>query len=637
VKRKSFFLTNSAVFLLFVVTPWLSLNPARAQIQSPTEPKAFRGGDRISLNGRILPAAWQQQPVRSVTNELRTAISDLGLMQLLGVELLNTQDATKQPLRWFANPNTPPLVSSTWHSGSYRYLDVSQLATKVGWQMRSEGDILRITTPAAKITGLRQGKQTWGDRLVVDLDRPTPWQLTQKPPAPKPKAPVVELPDDPRQQLPSQAISTLSRPYQQWAIAIDAGTNPGLIQQLNADLAVQLPKQSQISPSPLVKLGTTANLTTINLSLPVGILPRVSTLSQPNRIIIDLRPDPLVERDILWARGLRWQQRYINLGRDRFPVTWLEVNPRTAGLALRPILSQVQTLVGTAPILTTAQRYAAAAAINAGFFNRNNKLPLGAIRRDGRWLSSPILNRGAIAWNDAGQFKIGRLQRQETAIASTGQSLPIANLNSGYIQAGISRYTSDWGTTYTPLANNEGIAVVQNNQVTAYLPGGLAGKTAFPIPLNGYLLVFRTGSTANLLPVGAILRLTDGTLPAEFANYPHAIGAGPLLVQNRQIVLNAKAEGFSDAFSRQTAVRSAIGVTATGNLLIATVHNRVDGTGPTLWETAKIVQQLGSVNALNLDGGSSTSLYLGGQLVNRSPATAARVHNGFGVFLESEQ
>jgi hypothetical protein len=593
-------------------------------------PKAVRGGDRISLNGRILPAAWQQD-----AEGRQTKISDLGLMQLLGVELLNTKDVTKQPIQWFANPSTPPLVSRTWHSGAYRYLDVSQLAKTSNWQLQPEGDILRITVPAARITGIRQGKQTWGDRLVVDLDRPTPWQLTQQPPAAKPKAPTIELPDDPRQQLPSQAVSALSPPYQQWSIAIDASTNPAFIQQLNADLAAQLPKQSQISPTPLVKLGTTANLTTINFSLPVGISPRVSTLSQPSRIIIDLRPDPLVERDILWAKGIRWQQRYITLGRDRFPVTWLEVDPRTTGLTLRPIQGEANSLVGIAPIITTAQRYAAAAAINGGFFNRNNKLPLGAIRRDGRWLSSPILNRGAIAWNDAGQFKLGRLQRQETAIASTGQRLPIVNLNSGYIQPGISRYTSDWGTTYTPLTNDEAIAVVQNNQVTANLPGGLAGKTAFPIPRNGYLLTFRTGS-ANLLPVGTLLSLTDSTFPAEFTNYPHAIGAGPLLVQNRQIVLNAKAEGFSDAFSRQTAVRSAIGVTSAGNLLIATVHNRVDGTGPTLWETAKIVQQLGSVDALNLDGGSSTSLYLGGQLVNRSPVTAARVHNGFGVFLESE-
>jgi exopolysaccharide biosynthesis protein len=48
---------------------------------------------------------------------------------------------------------------------------------------------------------------------------------------------------------------------------------------------------------------------------------------------------------------------------------------------------------------------------------------------------------------------------------------------------------------------------------------------------------------------------------------------------------------------------------------------------------AQIMQQLGAVDALNLDGGSSTSLALGGQLIDRSPVTAARVHNGIGIFI----
>jgi exopolysaccharide biosynthesis protein len=45
------------------------------------------------------------------------------------------------------------------------------------------------------------------------------------------------------------------------------------------------------------------------------------------------------------------------------------------------------------------------------------------------------------------------------------------------------------------------------------------------------------------------------------------------------------------------------------------------------------MQTMGCINALNLDGGSSTSLYLGGQLLDRSPNTAARVHNGIGIFI----
>jgi exopolysaccharide biosynthesis protein len=65
-----------------------------------------------------------------------------------------------------------------------------------------------------------------------------------------------------------------------------------------------------------------------------------------------------------------------------------------------------------------------------------------------------------------------------------------------------------------------------------------------------------------------------------------------------------------------------------------TVHDRASGNGPTLAEMAQIIQQLGGLDALNLNGGSSTSLYLEGQLIDRASATAARVHNAIGISID---
>jgi len=594
------------------------------QPPAPTNPtvssrRLLSTGTQVSLNGKTLPVAWSQWQMNTKEG-IHTGISDAGAMQILGVELLDTKEAAKQPVQWFSQP----ITLASWQNGGYRYLDVTQLVSLGGWQIQADRGILRINTPTARMQTIRQGKQAWGDRLVVDLDRPTFWQVTQQPPPPKPKlqppTSLIPIPKPP--------------PTQEWLIAVNATADPALIQQFNPS-SPNLSNTTDTAQTPLIKLENAPNLTTIRIRLPVGLSPRVTTLPNPNRLVIDLRPDAMVERDILWSQGVRWRQQFVNLGDSRFPVVWLEINPRAVGLTLKPIWSETSTLVGVAPIITTAQRYSAVAAINGGFFNRNNKLPLGAIRRDDRWLSSPILNRGAIAWNDAGQVKIGRLNLQETLITPTGQRLPILTLNSGYVQPGIARYSSEWGTTYTPLSDNELIVVVQNNQVTGQLPGGAASKTAFPIPPNGYLLAVRGNNAgANFLPTGTLLRQESTTQPADFIHYPQILGAGPLLVQNRQIVLDAKAEGFSDAFIREKAARSAICTTESGMLLVAAVHNRVSADGPSLTEIAKVMQQLGCVDALNLDGGSSTSLYLGGQLLNRSPRTAARVHNGLGVFLQ---
>jgi exopolysaccharide biosynthesis protein len=57
----------------------------------------------------------------------------------------------------------------------------------------------------------------------------------------------------------------------------------------------------------------------------------------------------------------------------------------------------------------------------------------------------------------------------------------------------------------------------------------------------------------------------------------------------------------------------------------------VDDAGPTLDESARLLQQLGLRDALNLDGGSSTGLVLGNQHTVKGRGVAAAVHNGLGL------
>ncbi|HEY9611357.1 phosphodiester glycosidase family protein [Allocoleopsis sp.] len=578
---------------------------------SQVSPKVARQGTQVSLNGQIYTAAWRQWQVGA---SVRTAISDVGLMQNLGMELLSTRDFARQPIQWFSDPTRKPLVLATQLGGAYRYLDISDFAKMAGWRLQVAGDKLQITSVPARLKDIQQGPQAWGSRIIIDLDRPTPWRVSDR---------VTE-----------------------GVITLDASADPALMDRFKApppqpsqppqeieDVApVPVKPQSDL---PVLRVENAQNQTTIRVQIPEGKRIQVFSVPNPNRLVIDLRPDALLEKEILWAPGIRWRQQYVNLGQSRFPVVWLEVDPRVNRMSFRPIWSNPATQVGTAPLIQTAQLWQAAAAINAGFFNRKQQLPLGAIRRDGRWFSGPILNRGAIAWNETGQFKIGRLSLQETLATSTGMSLPVLFLNSGYVKAGISRYTPEWGPTYTPLTDNEILVFVQNNQVTGQMPGGIVGQSAFPIPTDGYLLTLRGDGTsaASFLGVGTQVRLGQSTTPTDFASYPQILGAGPLLVQNRQIVLDAKAEQFSDAFSQQMAIRSAIATTTTGTLMIAAIHSRVGGRGPSLAETAQLLQQMGAINALNFDGGSSTGLYLGGQLLDRSPYTASRVHNALGLFL----
>ncbi|MCC5646663.1 phosphodiester glycosidase family protein [Nostoc sp. CHAB 5824] len=620
-----------------------------SQSPAPALTAVASSGNQISLNGRTLPGTWLQRPGK--VGQVTTHLSDGAFRQLIGVNFLNSSNSARQPIQWFSSV-TKPLVLATRLLGAYRYLDITNFAQTSGWQIQTNGNTLVIATPKAQITNIVQSQQPPDAsvnplqqvRILVDLDRPTPWQVTQGSTIKKIQTPS----SDPDTPTPKSTVP----PNREWTITLDGIADPVLIERytpqppaapptLLPNLLKQLSPATPIQPAPAPELliqqvEVVKNQTIISLSVPFGLSPQVNTVDNPNRLIIDIRPDPLEARDITWAPGLRWRQHYVNLGTERFPVVWLEVNHRKFGLTLKPMWASPDGLAGTAPLIQTAQRYLAVAGINGGYFNRNNRLPLGAIRRDGQWLSGPILNRGAIAWNDSGQFYFGRLTLEETLITANDQRLPILFLNSGYVQSGIARYTPVWGSTYTPLTDNEIILVVQKDQITQQLPGGKVGETAVPIPQDGYLLTLRANaaSAASQLPIGSTVRISSTTAPTDFSRYPHIIGAGPLLVQNRQIVLDAKGEKFSNAFIAEKAIRSGICTTATGTLMITAVHNRAGGYGPNLAEHAQLMQQMGCVDALNLDGGSSTSLYLGGQLLDRSPSTAARVHNGIGIFLK---
>ncbi|MGI8933367.1 phosphodiester glycosidase family protein [Leptolyngbya sp. BC1307] len=546
--------------------------------------RAELSGNRIRLNGQALTGFWQQK-------NGRIGISSGSLTSLMGVELLSTTDPAQQPVRWFPTQSTPLLLPAWWDATN-RYIDITNLVASAGWTAQAAGTTLDLTLPQSRVNGVRQGRQTWGDRVVVDLTGPATWQM--------------------------EAADV-------YTVTIDGAITPQMVSAFRAmpgNLLTQL------------DVAALSGRTVIKIKTKDGASPQIWSTGNPSRVVIDIRQDAMVERDIAWAPGLRWRQQYITVGRDRFPVYMFVTRPNPATLALRPISAAPNSAIGIEPLLSMAQRQGVSGAVNAGFFNRNNQLPLGAVRSGGRWISGPILGRGAMAWNDQGDLVMDRLALSEVVTTASGQALPVLTLNSGYVRAGVGRYTSDWGATYTPIVDNEIVVTVRNDTVAAQQTLGKAGTGSVPIPTDGYLLTLRSNSSAaGSFAPGARLALASQSQPSVFDQYPNVIGGGPLLIRDRNIVLDPQLEGFSTNFIQGAAPRTAVGKTADGTWIVATMHDRVGGRGPTLAETAQIMQQLGAVDALNLDGGSSSSFYLGGQLLNRSPRTAARVNNGIGLFI----
>jgi phosphodiester glycosidase len=95
-----------------------------------------------------------------------------------------------------------------------------------------------------------------------------------------------------------------------------------------------------------------------------------------------------------------------------------------------------------------------------------------------------------------------------------------------------------------------------------------------------------------------------------------AIGGGPVLVHENKVRVTNREEQMFVGGESDRHPRTAMGYTKKNKLIILTVQGRFPGIaeGVTLTEEATILHDLGCVEALNLDGGGSSSMIVNGHL-----------------------
>jgi len=149
-----------------------------------------------------------------------------------------------------------------------------------------------------------------------------------------------------------------------------------------------------------------------------------------------------------------------------------------------------------------------------------------------------------------------------------------------------------------------------------------------PIPSDG-LVVSGRGAAADwirsrLRPGTAVeVRTRIEAEPALPFEPDFLIGGGPRLLRAGRMV-PSESEAFPKGFYASRHPRTAIGVRADGRLVLAVVDGRQPGLslGMSIDELAGLMTERGCLEALNLDGGGSTTMVVKGKVVN-SPSDPA--------------
>jgi hypothetical protein len=317
-------------------------------------------------------------------------------------------------------------------------------------------------------------------------------------------------------------------------------------------------------------------------------------------------------------------------GRDRWIIHALMLDPQRARLVLAPALDEV---IGTETTSSLAARHGALAAINGGYFRTTGTYrgePVGVLVLEGKILSEPFRRRAALAISNAGgraRLAITRLDLKAEIKTSSGQRHPVSGFNRPREEHELIVFTPEFHRT--TLTTPDGIEIIVNRQgrrnpSTLYrVTAARDGVGSQVIPAAGYVIsasgAARVWAREHLRP-GARVEITqdistDPPLPftADFI-----IGGGPRLVGNGRSTAEAEAEQFNADFSRQRHPRTAVGWRADGLLVLVTVDGRQPpkSVGMTIAELAALMIELSCVEALNLDGGGSTTMVINNRVVN---------------------
>jgi hypothetical protein len=291
------------------------------------------------------------------------------------------------------------------------------------------------------------------------------------------------------------------------------------------------------------------------------------------------------------------------------------------------------------------RRVRAVAGVNGGFFASSGD-PVGVLAIDGQLLSEPVDGRSALIVRAPAQIEpvrfrgrihvngrsreidgIDRTRGLVPACGGRGGDVPTIRPNSLLTCTDSSELvvlTPRYGAR--PPAEGGVEAIVRDGIVTRVRPPGVGG-----VPREGVLLT-GTGDAARLLRTIALPRSrADIQLDLTVKGQPldlegsSVVGGGPRILRAGKVAVAARAEGFAPvpsffhSFVAGRQPRTLAGVRADGALLLVTVDGRAPGwsAGMTLPEAARLMRSLGARDALNLDGGGSSTMTVRGEVVNR--------------------
>ena len=342
--------------------------------------------------------------------------------------------------------------------------------------------------------------------------------------------------------------------------------------------------------------------------------------------------------------GVEYAQVTHKLGSDPMKINLLRLDLTKVRLDVHHAFDRA---IGVEPTSGIAKRHGAVAAINAGFFRLDKSEfagdTAGVLQVDGKLLSESFNNRIALGiTNGKNRTDVGFLHLNAFAVSGFGVDSVFAfdGINRERRPNEIVLFTPEFhATTKTDDTGTE-IALTEchdrKGSIWCEAADVVEGRGNSPIPKEGFvisigklaiqksdnILYFAEQTSKKPRPFDSVIRIVPRVEQAADSAWPVAhediTNGVPQLIKNGKIDITWEQEKASRSFAEMRHPRTAVAKLKDGKFLMVTVDGRQPGVsvGMTLQELAEYLLSLGATDAMNLDGGGSTTMFLDGRVVN---------------------
>lgn len=281
--------------------------------------------------------------------------------------------------------------------------------------------------------------------------------------------------------------------------------------------------------------------------------------------------------------------------------------------------------------------------VNGDFFQFGNDPggdPMNLMVQDGELFSQPgkAGNRGfAVGWGPKAAWDLGAAEWEAHYSVNGGAPQAIQTLNARLVPGAVTLCLDSVGFVYAGPEVKEALMVrVQAGSYRLSPQGKIEGVVSAVSPLQGRMEIPKgefvlTGAgpeadAFRALKPGDKIRVEVRVTGFDWKKIKQVIGGGPLLLKAGENVLPKRPIEFNDIRNPRTAM----GRTADGNLWFVVVDGRqAMSVGVNMADLAEIMRRWGCVDAMNLDGGGSSTVNLFGLTLNRPSGGIERaVANG---------